>query len=99
MKLNQNKWIGIQVKSTEKNNQYEFHLENNYSDLIMLCICEDDKKIWLIPYEDINGVSKIHIGIKKVVKIIKNKEIPSIPKTKFNVENDNSPGNIDENRV
>jgi hypothetical protein len=60
----QDKWIGVQVKTTERNNHYEFHLENNYSDLIMLCICEDDKKIWLIPYEEINGVSKIHIGIK-----------------------------------
>lgn len=60
----QDKWIGIQVKSTKRNNHYEFHLENNYSDLIMLCLCEDDKKIWLIPYEDLNGISKIHIGIK-----------------------------------
>lgn len=60
----ENKWIGIQVKSTERNNHYEFHLENNYSDLIMLCVCEDDRKIWLMPYKDIIGISKIHIGIK-----------------------------------
>ena len=60
----EDKWIGIQVKSTERNNHYEFHLENNYLDLIILCLCEDDKKIWLIPYQDLNGISKIHIGIK-----------------------------------
>ena len=61
-------WIGIQVKSTERNNHYHFHLENNYFNLIILCICEEDKKMWLFPYEDIKSVSTLHIGLKSKYK-------------------------------
>ena len=57
-------WIGIQVKSTEKNNHYEFHLHTDYYNMIVLCICEEDKKMWIFPYEEIKDVSKLHIGIK-----------------------------------
>jgi hypothetical protein len=35
----------------------------------------------------------MHTGIKKVVRIIKNKEIPSTPKIKLNVEKDRSLSN------
>ena len=59
----ENKWIGIQVKSTNKSNRgYGFHLEKNYKDFIILCICNDDKRMWLIPYNDIIGLTKISIG-------------------------------------
>jgi hypothetical protein len=77
----ENKWIGIQVKSTERNNHYEFHLENNYSDLIILCVCEDDKKFWLMPYKDIIGISKIHIGIKSKYNKYEIKNVLKISET------------------
>jgi hypothetical protein len=38
-------------------------------------------------------LTKIHTGIKKVVRIIKNREIPSTPKIKLNVEKDKSLSN------
>ena len=60
----EDKWIGIQVKTTERNNHYEFGLHQTYDDYIILCICEEDKRMWLVPYEDLNGITKIHIGTK-----------------------------------
>ena len=60
----QDKWIGIQVKTTERNNHYEFGLHQTYDDYIILCICEEDKRMWLFPYEELNGITKIHIGTK-----------------------------------
>ena len=35
-------------------------------------------------------LTKIQTGIKKVVRIIKKSDIPSIPKIKFNAENETS---------
>ena len=60
----QDKWIGIQVKTTERNNHYEFGMHQTYDDYLILCICEEDKRMWLFPYEDLNGITKIHVGIK-----------------------------------
>lgn len=60
----EDKWIGIQVKTTERNNHYEFGLHQTYDDYIILCICEEDKRMWLFPYEELNGITKIHIGTK-----------------------------------
>jgi hypothetical protein len=59
-------WIGIQVKSTHaKNNGYSFNLEQDYKDCIILCMCWEDKKIWLFPSKDVNHLTKISIGLKK----------------------------------
>jgi hypothetical protein len=60
----ENKWIGIQVKTTERNNHYEFGINQTYNDYLILCVCEEDKRMWLFPYEELNGISKIHVGIK-----------------------------------
>jgi hypothetical protein len=67
---NENLWLGIQVKSTHvktEREQYYFRLNNsNYDNCLLLCICETDKKIWLIPYEDV--VDQKTIGIAKKSK-------------------------------
>jgi hypothetical protein len=41
-------WIGIQVKSTTKyiNNKYYFNIKKDYENLIIICLCYEDKKIW-----------------------------------------------------
>ena len=61
-------WLGIQVKSTYKKNdrgQYNFNLNRiNYDNYLILCICLEDKKMWLIPYEDVKGQISIKISIK-----------------------------------
>ena len=61
-------WLGIQVKSTYKKNdrgQYNFNLNRiNYDNYLILCICLEDKKMWLIPYEDVKGQKSVKISIK-----------------------------------
>jgi hypothetical protein len=62
------KWLGIQVKTTNKKTereQYYFRLNNgNYENCLILCICEEDSKIWLIPYQDVEGQKTIGIAKK-----------------------------------
>lgn len=61
-------WVGIQVKTTLKKtdrSQYYFRLnKGKYEDCIILCVCEEDKKMWLIPYEEVNGLKTIGIAQK-----------------------------------
>lgn len=61
-------WIGIQVKSTNKKtdkNQYYFRLnKGKYDNCLILCVCDEDKKMWLIPYEKVEGLKTIGIAQK-----------------------------------
>ena len=61
-------WLGIQVKTTIKKtdrNQYYFRLNNGkYDNCLLLCICDEDKKMWLIPYEEVAGLKTIGIAQK-----------------------------------
>jgi len=64
--VTEDKWLGIQVKTTKKSVRgYGFHLANDYIDCIILCICTDDKKMWAIPYDAVNGKIKVAIGFNK----------------------------------
>ena len=61
-------WLGIQVKTTNnktEREQYYFRLNNGeYDDCLLLCICDEDKKMWLIPYEDVKGLKTIGVAQK-----------------------------------
>lgn len=59
----ENEWIGIQVKSTSLSKMgYGFHLNKEYENCIILLISETDKRMWAIPYSDVEGKTKISIG-------------------------------------
>ena len=59
-------WIGIQFKTTHKSKRgYGFHMQRDYDNFVILCVCGDDKRMWAIPYEHVNGVCKIAIGDNK----------------------------------
>lgn len=92
-------WLGIQVKTTIKKTdreQYYFRLNNGkYDNCLLLCICDEDKKMWLFPYEEVNGLKTI--GVAKKSKYNKyevstenlietlNKYYTSIHKTQFDI--------------
>ena len=72
-------WLGIQVKTTNKKTereQYYFRLNNGeYDNCLLLCICDEDKNMWLIPYEEVRGLKTIGIAKKsKYNKYEVNKE-------------------------
>jgi len=58
-------WMGIQIKTTStvhKGGYYAFKLNGNqYTDMLLACICIDDKSMWLIPYNEIGNVTGINI--------------------------------------
>ena len=63
----ENKWLGIQVKTCCKALKgYNFNIDNkDYTNNMILCICLEDKKMWGFLQENIQGLSKIAIGLKK----------------------------------
>jgi hypothetical protein len=72
-------WLGIQVKTTNKKTereQYYFKLNNGeYDNCLLLCICDEDKKMWLIPYDEVKGLKTIGVAQKsKYNKYEVNKE-------------------------
>jgi hypothetical protein len=59
-------WLGIQVKTTCNSiNGYGFHIEQNYKNLLILCVCWENKKMWLIPNSVLSNQIKISIGLNK----------------------------------
>jgi hypothetical protein len=64
-----NLWLGIQVKTTsserDKYSRYSFKFNNTkYDNCLILCICIKDKKLWLIPYEEVKDITSIGISKK-----------------------------------
>lgn len=59
-------WIPMQVKVTQKNSHgmYSFAVNNTYKDMLMICICISEQKIWIIPFNDITLKAKLNISVK-----------------------------------
>jgi hypothetical protein len=61
-------YIPVQVKSTNNissHKMYSFRCINkNYDDMIIVCICTSEEKIWVIPYDDIKHLNSLNISIK-----------------------------------
>lgn len=58
-------WLNIQVKSNAKRlRTYSFTNNSNYKDCIILCICWEDKRMWIFDGNTMK-LSKISIGYKK----------------------------------
>ena len=74
-------WIGIQVKSTEKkvknnNSQaYKFDVSKDYENIIIICICLEDKNCWLFENNAL-------IHLKNVITISDNSKY-----NKYKIEN------------
>lgn len=64
--VKENKWVGIQVKTTGKRHlTYSFHIQNEYNDCLLLLNCIEDDSTWLIPENIIDNQKKISIGYNK----------------------------------
>ena len=58
----EDKWVGIQVKT---GSTYSFHINNNYTNCLLLLFCIEDNNMWLIPENIIVNQTKITIGYQK----------------------------------
>ena len=66
-KTDTDKYWPIQVKSTKEivHNMYSFRCINrNYENMLIICVCTFEKKVWVVPYEDINHLSILNISSK-----------------------------------
>lgn len=104
----ENKWIGIQVKTTNTRHlTYSFHMNNNYKDCLLLFYCYEDESMWLIPENIILNQKKISIGFNKskynIYKVTKDNIVDKLIElykvtTKFEFDILNTPINIYQQR-
>jgi hypothetical protein len=60
-------WIPVQVKATNElcHGMYSFRLcKNDYKNMLIFCVCISEKKIWIIPFNDLNVTTNISISLK-----------------------------------
>ena len=62
----EDKWIPVQVKTTIQicHGMYSFTVHKSYKDMLIICVCISEKKLWVMPYNHINVKSKLNISIK-----------------------------------
>lgn len=61
-----NKWMMVQVKTTKDicHGLYTFAIhENNYVNCIVICICIEDEKMWVLDHTQVLGKKKLNIGL------------------------------------
>jgi hypothetical protein len=66
-KKSEDKWIPVQVKTTiqKSHGMYSFGFNHNhYKNMLLICVCISEKKIWIIPYNQISITSRLNISIK-----------------------------------
>ena len=63
----ENKWLGIQVKTClNANIRHSFALlGKDYTNIMILCICLEDKKMWGFLQENVQGLIRLSVGLKK----------------------------------
>jgi hypothetical protein len=65
MYIDEDKWLSVQFKTTQKpNGTYSFHINSSYKNCIIVCLCWNDKKLWILDGNNIT-TTKLSIGIKK----------------------------------
>lgn len=60
-----NKYIPIQVKSTGKisHKMYSFRgISRGYDNMLIVCVCIENERLWVIPYADIKHLANINIS-------------------------------------
>jgi hypothetical protein len=63
----ENKWIPIQIKTVVDINHgmYSFsHIYDGYKNMLIICICIEEKKLWILPYNHLKNITKLNISVK-----------------------------------
>jgi hypothetical protein len=102
------KWVGIQVKTTKgRLLTYSFHINNTYKNCLILLYCCEDENMWLIPENTIINQKKISIGYTKskynIYKVSKDNIVSKLNElyektSKFSFDKLNTPNNIYQQR-
>lgn len=64
-----NEYIPLQIKATLKKTKYNFYsfreVQKDYTDGLVICICVEEEKIWVIPFSEIKPVKTLNISSNK----------------------------------
>ena len=65
--ITDDKWLPVQVKSTLKgrHNIYSFGIYNNYPNMVIILVCIEEEKFWIINGNQILNQCKVSIGMQK----------------------------------
>lgn len=67
--IEKDEWLQIQLKSTKekhKSDEYRFDFKKkDYSNMIVLCICVEDKRYFAFHGSDVNGKATYHVSLRK----------------------------------
>ena len=99
--ITEDKWVGIQVKTTNvRHLTYSFHINNIYKNCLLLFYCCEDDNMWLINENIIGPQKKVSIGYYKskydIYKVTKDSIINKLNElynttSKFNYNKLNTP--------
>lgn len=62
-----NQFMALQVKSTKQisHGMYSFRrLKTEYRNMLIICVCINENKIWIIPYDEVNINTNLNISLK-----------------------------------
>lgn len=62
----EDKWYNLQLKTCSKisHGMYSFpSIKTSYSDMILTCVCVQDSKVWIIPYNELTIKNKLNISV------------------------------------
>lgn len=73
-------YMGVQIKTTMKkiHNMYSFRgIGKKYDNMIIICICISEKKLWLITYDKVNLIDTLNISSRSKYNkyLIENNEL------------------------
>lgn len=79
MDINEN-YMAIQVKSTTQlcHGMYSFKgIKSTYQNMLIICVCISENKVWIIPYNDLKVKSDINISLKSKYNkyLVENNEV------------------------
>lgn len=65
--VDDNSWMMVQLKVTSKanNGQYTFTLKRSYPDCLLVLVCLQPMKLWIIKGEDVSHLTKVAISSNK----------------------------------
>jgi hypothetical protein len=62
----ENSWYNLQLKTCSKlsHSMYSFScIKSTYTDMLLICVCISDNKVWVIPYNELNIKNKLNISV------------------------------------
>jgi hypothetical protein len=76
-------WLPVQLKTTMQSNalhshNYSFGVNKDYSGMLLLCCCVQDKHMWLFEGDEVVGMKRVAIGAKNSKYSVYQMDVPKL---------------------